>query len=239
VDWTAAADAYGRYLAVEKAYSPRTCEAYGRDIEEFRRIYRERRDREPDPRRLDTLDVRAHLAALFDRNDAASIARKLSALRGFFRFLISRGLLEHNPARAVRSPKRKKALPRALDVDDTFRLIEAPAEDTPLARRDRALVEVLYGAGLRVSEGCGLDLGDLDRGRYGSTLLQVRRGKGGKAAWCRWAPRPTRRSPRIWRCAISSPSRKPGARRIRMRCFSTIAEAGSPRARPSASSAGG
>jgi integrase/recombinase XerC len=80
----------------------------------------------------------------------------------------------------VRSPKRKKALPRALDVDDTFRLIEAPAEDTPLARRDRALVEVLYGAGLRVSEGCGLDLGDLDRGRYGSTLLRVRKGKGGK-----------------------------------------------------------
>jgi integrase/recombinase XerC len=182
VDWAAAVDAFGRYLRVEKAYSPRTCDAYGRDLEEFRRVFVERRGREPAPKAIDTLDVRAHLAALFDRNDATSIARKLSALRGFFRFLINRGVVEHNPARAVRSPKRKQALPRALDVDDTFRLIEAPAAaDTPLARRDRALLEVLYGAGLRVSECCGLDLGDLDRGRYGSTLLQVRRGKGGKA----------------------------------------------------------
>jgi integrase/recombinase XerC len=145
--------------------------------------------------RLDAIDVRAHLATLFERNEASSISRKLSSLRAFFRFLEKRGVVAGNPARAVRAPKRKRALPRALDVDDTFQLVEAPERAAPARRRlspaerdraaalrlrDRALLEVLYGSGLRVSECVGLDLDDLDDGSYGTIVLHVRHGKGGK-----------------------------------------------------------
>jgi len=189
VDWGEATVAFDRYLAVERAYSPRTAEAYGRDLEEFRRAYVEREGREPAPAKLTTTDVRQHLAGLFGVNAPSSVARKLSSLRAFFRFLAKTGIIDGNPARAVRGPKRAKPLPRALDVDDTFRLVEAPvaARATDAARaehlrlRDRALMEVLYGGGLRVSECVGLDVDDLDRGRYGGgTVIQVRRGKGGK-----------------------------------------------------------
>jgi integrase/recombinase XerC len=198
MDWQRASREFRHYLSVERAASPHTTAAYTRDLAEFRALYLERHDREPEPATIDTLAIRSHLAALFDRNDAASIARKLSALRTFFAFLIRRGAMDHNPARLVRSPKRKKALPRALDVDDTFRLVEAPtatlsatadpdkSRDAGSARaraiklRDRALLEVLYGSGLRVSECCGLDIADLDTGRFDTTIVTVRRGKGNK-----------------------------------------------------------
>ncbi len=189
VTWGEAIAAFERYLAVERAYSPRTVESYGRDLEQFRRAYVDREGREPKPAALTTTDVRQHLAGLFGVNAPSSVARKLSSLRAFFRFLAKTGLIDGNPARAVRGPKRAKPLPRALDVNDTFRLVEAPvaARATDAARaehlrlRDRALMEVLYGGGLRVSECVGLDLDDLDRGRYGGgTVVQVRRGKGGK-----------------------------------------------------------
>jgi integrase/recombinase XerC len=106
-------------------------------------------------------------------------------------------VIDGNPARAIRGPKKKRGLPRALDVDDAFRLVEAPTTIARVTRRklgareearhaafrlrDRALFEVLYGAGLRVSEAAALDLADLDRDRYGALLVSVRRGKGGKS----------------------------------------------------------
>jgi len=189
VNWAQATDAFASYLTVERAYSARTAEAYLRDVEEFRRSHAEREGVNPRLGRLTTADIRAHVAWLFDRNDSSSIARKLSSLRAFFRFLAQRGAIEANPARNVRSPKRRKALPRALDVDAAFRLVEAPAGSSAdrdsragrLRLRDRALMEVLYGAGLRVSEGCALDLDDIDRDRYGgAAVVNVRRGKGRK-----------------------------------------------------------
>jgi integrase/recombinase XerC len=201
MDWQCASREFRHYLSVERAASPHTTAAYTRDLAEFRALYLERYGREPEPATIDTPAIRSHLAALFGRNDSASIARKLSALRTFFAFLIRRGAMDHNPARLVRSPKRKKALPRALDVDDTFRLVEAPtaalaapdnasdpgkSHDAGSARtraiklRDRALLEVLYGSGLRVSECCGLDIADLDSSRFDTTIVTVRRGKGGK-----------------------------------------------------------
>jgi len=191
VNWARAVEEFENYLSVERAYSPRTCEAYLRDVEELRRGHQERTGENPSVRRVGTTDIRAHVAWLFDRNDSASIARKLSSLRSFFRFLTQRRVIDANPARNVRSPKRKQALPRALDVDAAFRLVEAPAKaaaESPegsraasLRARDGALLEVLYGAGLRVSEGCSLDLDDVDCDRYdGATLVNVRQGKGRK-----------------------------------------------------------
>jgi integrase/recombinase XerC len=224
--WSEAVTAFTAYLTVERACSPHTRSAYARDLAEFERTYTERRGQppelvsEPGPdsgpgRGVDTQDIRAHLAALYGKNDAASIARKLSSLRSFFRFLMRRGLAQSNPARSVRSPKRRKALPRALVVDEANHLVEAPTRElegsartgsrarsrtaatpdvtaappapaTPPVRvpalrvRDRAMLEVLYGSGLRVDECCSLDLGDIDRGRYATALVHVRRGKGQK-----------------------------------------------------------
>ncbi len=193
--WTVAADEFARYLATERGASPRTVVAYGRDLDQFRALFVERRGREPVPTRIDTAEVRAYLAALFGRHDASTLARKLSSLRAFFRFLVRRGEVKDNPAELVRSPKRKRALPRALSVDATFAVVEAPVppsrrhdaeQPAPPAPanhasrvRDRALLEMLYGAGLRVSECCGLDIDDIDRGADGA-LVRVRHGKGGK-----------------------------------------------------------
>jgi integrase/recombinase XerC len=197
VDWDAAISAFERYLEVERAYSPRTTEVYLRDVRALREHLREKRGSEAALARLSVLDVRGQLAALFGDNGAATIARKLSSIRAFGRFLVKRGVLEANPAAAIRGPKRKRGLPRALDVDDAFRLVEAPAatgrtshrtlsatEDARhglLRLRDVALLELLYGTGLRVSEACALDLGDIDRDRYGVPMLLVRHGKGNKS----------------------------------------------------------
>jgi integrase/recombinase XerC len=196
VSWDQAIAQFAQFLAVERAYSPRTVEAYLRDVRELRRVLADKRGKEVMVERLSAIDVRAYLAALFGTIDAASTARKLSSVRGFGRFLVRRGVLAANPADAIRGPKRKQALPRALDADDAFRLVEAPSTATPpaparplgteeaarrvwLALRDRAMLELLYGAGLRVSEACGLDVGDVDHGRHGAMVI-VRRGKGGK-----------------------------------------------------------
>jgi integrase/recombinase XerC len=184
VTFAEAADAFAEYLRVERALSPRTLDAYTRDLEAFRADHARRRGADPLPARLDVIAIRGHLAALHASHDAASIARKLSSLRAFARFLVRRGVLADNPATGVRSPRRKKPLPRALTVDNTFALLDGAARsgdgDGPLALRDRAILEVLYGAGLRVSEAVGLDLDDLDRQGEGMALLRIRHGKGDK-----------------------------------------------------------
>jgi len=197
MDWDAAIGAFERYLEVERAYSPRTVEVYLRDVRALREHLRAKRGHDVALARLSALDVRGQLAALYGENGAATIGRKLSSVRAFCRFLVKRGVLEGNPAVAIRGPKRKRGLPRALDVDDAFRLVEAPgatgrtshralssSEDARhglLRLRDTALLELLYGTGLRVSEACALDLGDIERDRYGVPMLLVRHGKGDKA----------------------------------------------------------
>lgn len=187
--WDQALEQFRIHLAVERARSPLTVTAYLRDVAAFRQGLDDESRAARAPEAVTVTEVRAHLASLFGRNDAASIARKLSSLRAFFRFLEKRGCIRGNPAASVRSPRRKRPLPRALDVDDTFRLVESPgrpathrrAHSEALRARDCALLEVLYGAGLRVSECVGLDLGDVDGDRYGTPILHIRHGKGDKA----------------------------------------------------------
>ena len=199
MDWDTACAAFQQYLEVERAYSPRTVEVYLRDVGELRAHLAGKRDKrgaEFPLARLSALEIRSQLAALFGDNGPATIGRKLSSVRAFCRFLVKRGVLEGNPAAAIRGPKKQRGLPRALDVDDATQLVEAPlrtgrtshrtlssAEQTRhdlLRKRDAALMELLWGTGLRVSEACALDLGDIDRDRYGVPMLIVRRGKGGK-----------------------------------------------------------
>ena len=106
--WAFAVESFARYLEAERGHAPRTVEAYLRDVEEFRRVFAERRGQDPVPARVDITQVRAYLAALFGRNDASSTSRKLSSLRAFFRFLVRRGQVTENPAALVRSPRRRR-----------------------------------------------------------------------------------------------------------------------------------
>ncbi|MGE0546431.1 MAG: tyrosine recombinase XerC [Kofleriaceae bacterium] len=197
MDWDDAISTFQRYLEVERSYSPRTVEVYVRDVTALRDHLRGKRGKDVPLSRLSAVDVRSQLAALFGANGPATIGRKLSSMRAFCRFLVKRGVIEGNPAAAIRGPKKPRGLPRALDVDDAFRLVEAPAitgrtSHRPLAPeeqarhgwlrlRDVALLELLYATGLRVSEACALDLTDIDRDRYGVPMVLVRHGKGGKS----------------------------------------------------------
>ncbi len=192
MDWDAAQAAFERYLAIERNYSPRTVEVYTRDVAALRAHVGHKK-----LARLGAIEVRSYLASLFGDNGAATTGRKLSSVRAFCRFLVQRGVLAGNPAEAIRGPKKPKGLPRALDVDDAFRLVEAPtatgrtsartlsaeeqARHGVLRLRDRALLELVYSTGLRVSEACALDVTDIDRDRYGVPIVLVRRGKGNKS----------------------------------------------------------
>jgi len=124
--------------------------------------------------------VRTYLAGLHERQLAKrSVARKLSALRSFFRFLMQEGAIEANPLQTIRSPKLEKPLPKFLYPDQTMRLLERPDASTSLGQRDRAMFELLYASGIRVGELVGLDLDDV-RLDMGMALVD---GKGGKERW--------------------------------------------------------
>ena len=115
------------------------------------------------PAEVDALAVRSFLAAMTRRGLAkTSQGRTLSAVRSLFRFACREGVLAANPAQGVRTPKVPKTLPRHLRPGEVENLIEAPDGDEPLVRRDRAILELLYAAGLRVSELVGLDWRDVD-----------------------------------------------------------------------------
>jgi len=126
------------------------------------------------------ITVRTFLAGLYERQLAKrSVARKLSALRSFFRFLLDVGCISSNPLAAVRSPKLDKPLPSFLYLDQTLRLLQQPDTSTPYGLRDRAMFELLYGSGIRVGELVGLDLEHV-RLDMGMALVL---GKGGKERW--------------------------------------------------------
>lgn len=160
----AAVGSFLEYLGVERGASPHTLRSYAADLTEFTRFLADERiGGFPD---ADTRAVRAYVARLHQRRlSKATIARKLAAVRSCFRFLARRGALPANPARQVRSPRLGRRLPSFLPVDEATVLLNAPPEPSAAGARDRALLELLYASGLRVAEGCGLDLDDLDEAR--------------------------------------------------------------------------
>jgi tyrosine recombinase XerC len=130
-----------------------------------------------DPLEMTRQDFRGYLAGMSESGTArASIARRVSTAHSFYRYLAREGLLRGDPLEGVRPPRPERRLPRSITREQLQRLIEAPAGETPAALRDRAILEVLYGAGLRVSELAGLDLGSLDRDEWRLRVL----GKGSK-----------------------------------------------------------
>lgn len=168
--------AFLRWLEVEKGYSLHTVESYRRDLNEFIAQAEATAGRELTVEQLDVVRVRAFVYSLHNRNKSSSVARKLSALRTFFRFLLKNGVLQYDPAAAIAAPKREGYLPVVLSVDEVFSLLEMPGPTDSFAARDRAMLELLYATGLRVAELAALDLGmvDLQEG-----MVRVR-GKGNK-----------------------------------------------------------
>jgi len=164
-----------RYLASERQLSPHTLDNYQRDLQkliQFMALH------SPDHfTALQTADIRRFAAELHrDELSSRSIARILSTLRTFFRFLHREGAVEHNPAMGVAAPKAPRKLPQVLDVDNIGQLLEIPDDGSPLAARDRAIMELFYSSGLRLSELTGLSLYDLDLGDASLRVL----GKGRK-----------------------------------------------------------
>jgi integrase/recombinase XerC len=167
-----------RHLALEKNSSTLTVKSYREDLTQALGFFRERAPQAtPQLQHLTTRLLRAYLAWLHDQGYAKStIARRIAAMRSWCRFLTRQGLLHKNPGEGLRTPRQDKKLPHFLSEDDLLRLLEAPPADTPLGVRDRAILETLYSAGLRVSELTGLDLESIDRD---SAMVTVR-GKGKK-----------------------------------------------------------
>ncbi len=176
----AALDRFLVHLESVRRVSPHTLRAYKRDIEDFITRVSERRGRPPTPTDLNLREIRSDLADLFGAVQASTLARKLSALRSFGEFMRREGTVPNNEAALVRRPKQRVRLPVALPVEDIGPMIDGPGHsDGPTGLRDRAMLEVLYGAGLRVSECAGLDLDHLVW--QGDELtLRVVGGKGGK-----------------------------------------------------------
>ena len=154
---------------MERGLSVNTIAAYRRDLEGYLG-YLEHEAPTPDL-------VDGFVASLKERGlRPSTIARKLAAVRGLHRFLIAEGESEEDPTRFTETPRTRMALPKALDVHEAIRLVESPPTDTILGRRDRAMLETLYGTGVRVSELVELDLTELEL----ETRSAMVTGKGGK-----------------------------------------------------------
>jgi integrase/recombinase XerC len=180
------------YLHLEKHFSDYTVKCYGADLFQFSQFLTGQIGRASlstvpaasTPEQIDAsllkcepLTVREFLAYLYGQNYTKSTtARKLATLRSFYKFLIRRGQLSVNPLSTIRTPKQEKRLPRCMDLEQIQKLLDAPGDADVLAARDKAMLEVLYSSGIRVSELVELDTSDMD---LQEGVLRVR-GKGRK-----------------------------------------------------------
>jgi integrase/recombinase XerC len=164
------------YIKQEKNVSAHTERSYLSDLEQFNNFLGDRNVTEVDHRLL-----RAYIAHLLKMNiGKSSIARKLSSLRAFFKYLHREGIVDSNPSRLVATPRREKRLPAVITADDAGRLMEAPGLNNPAGDehvlRDRAVLETLYSTGIRASELTGMNLDDINRH---DRVIRIR-GKGRK-----------------------------------------------------------
>jgi integrase/recombinase XerC len=175
-------DRYINYLRYERNASPHTIRNYQSDLLQFRDyLTGGNPEAKVDLGTIDALRIRGFLALLYEREKKkTSIARKLAAVRAFYKFLAKEGVITANPAATVSTPKLDKTLPRIMTEEEMNnflnRVAEAAPKGEPIMRRDRAILELLYASGLRVSELASLDLRSVN---YGEGMLLVR-GKGRK-----------------------------------------------------------
>lgn len=169
------------YLSSERNYSKHTLKAYMADIKEFALVLKEMGlvsadNGDIDFAHLDETPIRTYISRLYGKNKKVSISRKLASVRTFFEFLIRSGKLKSNSAKLVPTPKGEKRLPTFLTVDEVVKLVETPGSDNVYESRDRAILELLYSCGLRVSELVGINLNELDLNSMSVKVL----GKGNK-----------------------------------------------------------
>lgn len=152
---------YLAYLSVERGLAPNTLDAYGRDLRAYARFLQKHnvnsfRDAEKDA-------VRAYLEELHNMGRASStISRNLAAIKSFYQFLLAENLIEKDPTAHLESPKVEKRLPRVLNLNEVEALLNQPTLENPHSIRDKAMLEVIYATGLRVSELISLDLTDIN-----------------------------------------------------------------------------
>lgn len=172
-------------LVTEKGYSDHTCRAYRRDLNDFFAFAADTlRPRKPSHKQplavaleqIDGIMIRGYLGFLHRKNKKTTIARKLSAIRSFFKFLVKKGIILENPTELVLTPKQDKTIPVYLSVDEMFRLLDSIQTHTLLDLRNRAIFETLYSSGIRVAELAGMNVADVD---FSAAVLQVS-GKGNK-----------------------------------------------------------
>ncbi len=170
---------FEKYLEVEKNFSPHTLKNYLVDLRQFQAYLEANRiDAGGGAEiRIEPAVIRAFLGSLYQKGiGKASISRKVASLRTFFRFLLRRGIVKFNPAEMVQAPRAEKRLPGFLSVDEIFAVLDGMFPDGVFGLRDKAILELLYSTGIRVSELTGLNSEDFDRER---SLIRVR-GKGKK-----------------------------------------------------------
>jgi integrase/recombinase XerD len=156
----AAVSAFVNYVRVERGLAANTLSAYQSDVEKFAAFMEKGRVQLKDVQRDTIVD---YLASLYRLGlDSRSVARHLVTIRNFFRFLLIDGLIEKDPTVNLESPKIRKTLPTYLSMDEVDRLLSLPDTRTPLGMRDKALLDLLYSCGLRVSELTAMNLGDID-----------------------------------------------------------------------------
>lgn len=169
------------YLRIQHNASPHTLRNYSSDLQQFYLYLTTTPDGDarpaPELEQIDNLTIREFLGVLYAKsNRKSSVARKLATIRSFMKFLTAHGAIQSNAAKNVASPKLESRLPDFMTVDAVAKLMDAPDISTEAGLRDRAILELLYGSGLRVSELVGLDLGDIS---LGEGLVRVL-GKGRK-----------------------------------------------------------
>jgi integrase/recombinase XerC len=164
-------DKFIRYLDLEKGASSHTLRAYRKDLREFSESVK------CEPNNIDIIDLRGFIAGQIQKGlNKTTVSRRLSSIRSFFKFLYREGYMKTNPAKLVSNPKVPKLLPRFLSVDDVFSLVEKPEGIGFLPARNRAVLELLYSSGLRVSELSGINTDDI---HIKECLIKIK-GKGKK-----------------------------------------------------------
>ena len=167
-DPEAVARRYLEHLTVERGLADNTLAAYRRDLDRYVGFLRSRKVRALGD--VDAKTIRAFIASVSasthgpdaEPYHATTVSRMLSTVRTFHRFALREGIVDDDPTAGVVRPRLPRALPHPLTVDEVTAIVEAPGDATPAAARDRAILELLYGAGLRVSELVGLDVDDVD-----------------------------------------------------------------------------
>ena len=178
-------DSFLESLVTEKGYSDHTRRAYRKDLLDFFSFLaeshfagsaRQKRESVVKLKQIDGIMLRGYLGFLHRKNKKATIARKLSAIRSFFKYLVKKGVISENPAELILTPKQDKTIPVYLSVDEIFRLLDSIQTDTLLGLRNRAIFETLYSSGIRVSELAEMNFSDID---FSAAVVRVS-GKGGK-----------------------------------------------------------